>query len=158
MFFFSLDKKPMPGEEQSLKKRSAQKRKFVEDSSDESECEVILSPVKDSDENGQRLRAPAKTKPTSTSLLSSPSPVKMDSDENVQRLRAPAKTKPTSYSRLSSPSHASTPSKSKPSSIASRLSVLNAKVLAMSEESESKSSPEKVSHWKNQLTDCIWWF
>ena len=123
MFFFLLNKKPIPGEEQSLKKRSAQKCKFEEDSSDESE----ESPVKDSDENGQRLRAPAKTKPTS-------------------------------YSRLSSPSHASTPSKSKPSSIASRLSVLNAKVSAMSEESESKTSSEKVSHWKNQLTDCNWWF
>ena len=113
----------MPGEKRSLeKKRPAQqqKRKYVEDSSDESDSDHQLS----------------QTEKTSNDLPS-------DSDGSLES--TPVKSKTTSVaSRLSSLS--STPVKSKPMSVASRLSALKAKVAVLSDEPQVLSSPEKVSH------------
>ena len=72
------DKKPMPGTKQLLEKRPAQKRKFAEDSSDESESALQCSdPPSDSDENVERT--PVKRKPSSVakkirSLSTTPKP------------------------------------------------------------------------------------
>ena len=122
-YVFSQDKKPLPGEKRSLeKKRPAQqqKRKYVEDSSDESDSDHQLS----------------QTKKTSNDLPS-------DSDESLES--TPVKSKTTSVaSRLSSLS--STPVKSKPTSVASRLSALKAKVAVLSDNPQVLSSLEKVSH------------
>ena len=111
------------------------KRKYPEDSSDESDSDHQLSQTEktnndlpsDSDESLEST--PVKSKITSVaSRLSSLS-------------STPVKSKPTSVAcRLSSLS--STP---KPTSVASRLSALKAKAAALSDEPQILS-PEKVSH------------
>lgn len=116
-FVCTQDKKPMPGTKQLLEKKwPAQKRKFAEDSSDESESELQLSP--------QKTRS------------DSPS----DSDENMES--TPVKSKPGSVEKKF-PSSSTTP---KPTSVTGRLSSLSAKVAVVSDEPYFVLSPEKVSH------------
>ena len=89
---------------------------FAEDSGDESESELQLSPQK-----------------TRSDPLS-------DSDENMES--TPVKTKPSSVAKKI-PSLSTTP---KPTSVTGRLSSLSAKVSVVSDEPYLVLSPEKVSH------------